>query len=252
MFTSNIDPVFFNLGPLEIRYYGIIYALGFIIAFFMLKHLSKIKKIDFSEEVLDNYIIYLVVGVVLGARIFHILFYGLNYYLTNPLEIIAVWHGGLSFHGGLVGALIAGWIFHKKHKIPFLKLADITVIPASLALALGRIGNFINAELYGKITDLSWCINFPNIAGCRHPTQIYESLAYFGLFLILWNLRNKNPPKGHYLAAFLILYSISRFLLEFTKEIDIIALGLTMGQLLSIPMFLLGIYIFTKYSEREN
>lgn len=249
MFTSNINPVFLNLGFLQIRYYGIIFALGFIITYYMIRYLSKIKKINFTDEDVDSYIIYLAVGIILGSRLFEILFYNLNYYLTNPSEIIAVWHGGLSFHGGLAGALIASWIFHKKYKIPFLNLADITIISASLALALGRVGNFINAELYGYVTNLPWCVNFPGIEGCRHPTQIYESLAYLTIFLILFNLRKKEPQKGHYFAIFLILYSVIRFLIEFLKVPEAMFLGLTMGQFLTIPMFLLGIYIFYKYKH---
>src|SRR3989344_7494538 len=146
MFTHSISPVLLNIGSFEIRYYGIIYALGFILAYFFIEKLRKEKQVDLDTE---SYLFYILLGTLIGARIFYILFYNLPFYIKNPFEILALWHGGLSFHGGLLGAAIAAYLFSRKCNIKFLKLADITSIPLAFGLFLGRIGNFLNGELYG-------------------------------------------------------------------------------------------------------
>lgn len=246
MFYHNLNPVLLNLGPLQIRYYGIIFALGFLITYFLVKSLSKKKKLPLKNSDVDSLMIYLIIGVVLGARLFEIIFYNPQYFFSNPLRMLAVWQGGLSFHGGLLGAFLATYIFCKKRKIKFLQLADILVIPASLALALGRIGNFINSELYGKITSLPWGVKFQNAEGFRHPSQIYESLKNFFIFFVLLHLNNKKHKPGFLFAMFLILYSTLRFFIEFVREPEIIICSLTMGQLLSIPVFLIGLVMLIK------
>ncbi|RMF56231.1 prolipoprotein diacylglyceryl transferase [Candidatus Woesearchaeota archaeon] len=251
MFNHNIDPVLFHLGPLEIRYYGIIYALGFIIAYFFLKRMVAEQKINLTKDDVGDLIFWIAVGVVIGARFFHVFVYNAGYYLKNPAEIIMVWHGGLSFHGGLVGAIIAAWVFCRKKKVSLLEIADIIVIPAALALSLGRIANFINAEIVGKVTDLPWCVNFPGYEGCRHPSQIYEAFKNFFIFLVLWSIRNLKLAKGSVFSIFLILYGLLRTLAEFVKDQPIIFAKLTMGQLLSIPMFFLGLFLLLHFNKIE-
>src|SRR3989338_1645725 len=196
MFMHNINPVLLRLGPFEIRYYGLFYVLGFVMAYFIIDYLAKKKKISLSKDDIADFLLYIIVGTVLGARIFYIIFYNLPFYLSNPFEMLAVWHGGLSFHGGLIGSVIAWFYFCKRKKIDFYEIADITVIPLALGLALGRIGNFINGELYGRITDVPWAVKFPDAEGFRHPSQIYESLKNFFIFGVLFFIRKKQLKDG--------------------------------------------------------
>jgi|SRR3989338_4722045 len=246
MFMHNINPVLLRLGPFEIRYYGLFYVLGFVMAYFIIDYLAKKKKISLSKDDIADFLLYIIVGTVLGARIFYIIFYNLPFYLSNPFEMLAVWHGGLSFHGGLIGSVIAGFYFCKRKKIDFYEIADITVIPLALGLALGRIGNFINGELYGRITDVPWAVKFPDAEGFRHPSQIYESFKNLLIFSTLWIIKDKKLPRGFIFWLFVVMYSALRFIVEFTREPDeqlgFIIGFLTMGQILSIAMFLTGVY----------
>jgi phosphatidylglycerol---prolipoprotein diacylglyceryl transferase len=246
MFYHNISPVFLSIGPLEIRYYGLIYALGFILTLFFLKKYSQAKKLFKNKEHPETLIFYLIIGVVIFARLFEVLFYNPSHYFTNPIEILKIWNGGLSFHGGITGAAIAVWIFAKKYKYSFLKIADLISIPAALALALGRIANFINGELYGRLTSVPWAVKFPNIDGFRHPSQLYESAKNFIIFftLLIYNRKQRNP--GVIFSLFLILYSVFRFRLEYFREPEVYIGFLTMGQALSIPLFIIGITLFVK------
>lgn len=240
MFEININPTIFTLGPFEIRYYGLIYVISFIIAYFMISYLAKKRKLKITKEDVADLLFYILIGLIVGARIFYIIFYGLKFYLANPLEMLALWHGGLSFHGGLVGILIAGWIFCRKKKIKFYDIADIIVIPAAIGLGLGRIGNFINGEVYGRITDLPWAVKFQNVEGYRHPSQFYESAKNFFIFGVLWILKDRKIPRGFIFWSFISMYGVIRFFIEFVKEPDGMFLGLTTGQWLCIPMALIG------------
>lgn len=263
MFFHNINPVLLEIGPLQIRYYGLFYALGFLIAYFLIYYLAKRKELPLTKDDVADFITYQIVGIVLGARIIYVLFYNLWFYLQNPFDIFAVWHGGLSFHGGLLGAIIGTYLFCKKKKIEFYDMADITVVPVALALALGRIGNFINAELYGRITDVSWCIDYSknkfveNLpSGCRHPSQIYESMKNLVIFAALWFIKDKKLPKGFMFWSFVALYGLLRTIVEFFRQpdeqISFIFSYFTMGQLLSFPLFLLGAYmLFRLYKNKK-
>lgn len=246
MFIHNINPVLLKIGSLEVRYYGIIYMFGFVILYFFLKRLSKEKNIVLKKDDLESFVFYTAVSVIISARLFYVVFYNLKYYLSNLFEIFAVWHGGMSFHGGLVGAFIANYLFSKKKNLNFLKIADITAIAASLALFFGRIGNFINGELYGKITNLPWAVKFQGAEGFRHPSQLYEALKNLFIFIFLFKYKNKEKPDGFLFAIFLILYSILRSFIEFFREPEIFVGSLTMGQLLNIPLFIAGLYILRK------
>lgn len=262
MFFHNINPVLLELGPLQIRYYGLFWALGFIISYLLLPYLAKLKKLNISKDDIADLLIYMIIGVVTGARLVYVLFYNLPYYLQNPFEIIALWHGGLSFHGGLIGGIFAAYFFCKRKKIDFYDLADIVVVPVALALAIGRIGNFINGELYGRITDVSWCIDYSKNqyvadlpSGCRHPSQIYESLKNFFIFAVLWFIKDKKLPKGFMFWTFVTLYGLLRTIIEFFRapdeQVGFIFNYFTMGQLLSFPLFLLGVYMLFKLHKNK-
>src|SRR3989338_600142 len=253
MFIHNIDPVLLSLGPFQIRYYGLFWLIGFVMAYFLLIHLAKKKELSVTKDDIADLLLYIIVGTVLGARIFYILVYNLPFYLSNPFEMLAIWHGGLSFHGGLIGAVAAGFLYCRRKKISFYEIADMVVIPLALGLALGRIGNFINGELYGRITDITdvpWAVKFPDAEGFRHPSQIYASLKNLVIFFALWSIKDKKLPKGFMFWLFVVMYSILRFTVEFFRQPDeqlgFIIGFLSMGQILSIIMFSIGIFFLHK------
>ena len=244
MINWNFNPELFSMGNLSVRYYGIIYVLGFILTFFYLDYQRKKQKLELSKDQIYDLILYSLIGVVFGARIFEILFWNPEYYFNNLLEIFAVWNGGMSFHGGLAGAIIAGYLFAKKNNINLLKIADLIIIPVTLSLALGRIGNLFNSEIYGTITNVSWCFNFENTAGCRHPYQIYASLFHLLSFLILLRLNKKENKRGFVFWIGILLFGIGRFILDFFRD-DQLYFGLNLGQYFSIPLILISIYILS-------
>ena len=250
MFTHNISPEIFSVGPISIRYYGLIYGLGFIAAYLFLFFQSKKGKIKITPKEIDNFVIYLIVGTIVGARLFEVIFWEPAYYFSNPSQILAIWNGGLSFHGGFVGVIIAGYLFSKKYGHSFWKLADIVSIPAIFMLALGRIANFINAELVGKVTDVSWCVVFPNQDGCRHPVQLYYALKRFIVFGWMYFLYTKNSvtqkfKDGFIFWNFVLFDNIGRFIVDFWKD-DVLHFGLTMGQILSLVLIVVSIYFIYK------
>jgi phosphatidylglycerol:prolipoprotein diacylglycerol transferase len=217
------------------------------------------KKKDFGVSKLDveNLYFYLILGLVIGARLGYVLFYDLKMYLADPLEIFAIWHGGMSFHGGLIGVLIVGILFSWKNKKSFWKIADLFIVTAPIGLGFGRIGNFINGELYGRVTQVPWAMIFPtdNDHLPRHPSQLYESALEGGvLFLILWFLKDKKLPTGGLLAIFLSLYGLFRFFVELFREPDpqlgFILGPFTMGQTLSAFMIIGGIILFLYLKRR--
>ena len=261
MFFHNINPELLQIGPFQIRYYGLFYALGFIIAYFLIYYLAKRKELSITKNDVADFLVYVIVGVVLGARFVYVVVYNPIFYLQNPFEIIAVWHGGLSFHGGLLGAITSAYIFCRRKKIAFYDLADIVVVPVALALALGRIGNFMNAELYGRITNVDWCIDYSknkfieNLpSGCRHPSQIYASIKNLAIFAVLWFIKDKKLPKGFMFWSFITLYGLFRTFIEFFRapdeQIGFIFNYFSMGQLLSIPMFLIGLYMIYRIKTK--
>jgi phosphatidylglycerol:prolipoprotein diacylglycerol transferase len=255
MFIHNIDPVLLSIGPFEIRYYGLFYFIGFIMAYFLISHLAKKKELSINKDDVADLLLYLIVGIILGARFFHVFVYNPSYYLANPSEIIAIWRGGLVFHGGLIGAIIAGLYFCKRKKTDFYELADIAVIPLALGLALGRIGNFINGELYGRLTDVSWAVKFPDAEGFRHPSQIYESFKNLLIFFTLWTIKDKKLPKGFMFWLFIVMYSVLRFIMEFFRqptEYGFIISFLTIGQIFSIIMFSVGIFFIYRVSKKNE
>jgi phosphatidylglycerol:prolipoprotein diacylglycerol transferase len=250
MFVHDINPVLFSILGLEIRYYGVIYALAFLTLFFMLTYIAKKKEIEnFSEEDVEPFLVGFIIAVIIGARLFHVFVYYPGYYLQNPADIIKIWEGGLSFHGGFILSSLWIWYFCRKKNIPFFKITDYLVIPAAFFLALGRIANFINAELVGKVTNASWAVQFPGHEEFRHPTQLYESAKNFILFgtIILLNFGKniffRKYVPGLITAIFIIGYGSLRFFIEFLKEGVTVFIGLNMGQILSIFTILFGVYL---------
>jgi phosphatidylglycerol---prolipoprotein diacylglyceryl transferase len=239
MFVNALDPVLLQFGNFQIRYYGLVWGLGFLLAYYFLN--KNRDKLELNKDDLDKYLLRLILGVFIGARLVHVLFSDWGFYSSNLLRIFYFWEGGVAFHGGLIGAAIVTHYFFKKRNVSFFKIADVLVIPAVLALALGRIANFINGELWGVTTDVSWCVQFLNVEGCRHPTQIYESMANFLIFGILFFLSNRNFKNGVVFWSFILLMGVSRFLISFLR-VDDKFLMLSDGQWFSLVMIIVALY----------
>ena len=256
MFTNNFDPVAIEIFSLEIRWYSLAYIIGILLGWFVAKKIF-IKNEDINKK-FDDYVTYLIIGIILGGRFGYILFYNLEYYLNNLFDVFKIWEGGMSFHGGLIGIIVASIIFGKRNnQNPFLYM-DIIALVAPIGIFFGRISNFINSELYGKVTNVPWSVNFIQIDNLpRHPTQIYEALLEgIILFLILFNFRNKNflLRPGLISSLFLIFYSLFRFSIEFLRvpdeQLGYLLFNLTMGQILSVIFIIAGLVLF--YFKNEN
>ncbi|UQY80888.1 Prolipoprotein diacylglyceryl transferase [Candidatus Hepatincola sp. Av] len=246
----NISPVAFSIGSLEVRWYALAYIIGALIAFWYIKVLNKQSKIisaHLATKFFDDLLFYVLIGIIVGGRLGYVLFYGLSYYLQHPLSIFALWEGGMSYHGGLLGVSLAAYLLGRKYQKSFLQITDIIAPAMPIGLFLGRIANFINGELYGKLTDVSWGVVFPNVIGPRHPSQLYE--AFFEgivLFIILYYLWHKKLYlKVGFISAYtIILYGIFRFLVEFFRVGEIYFFNLiSMGQVLSLIMIIIGLVL---------
>ena len=256
MFTNNFDPIAFQIFSLEIRWYSLAYIAGILLGWqYCKKRLIKDPKIF---DLFDDFITYLIIGIILGGRVGYALLYNPRYYLENPIEIFMIWNGGMSFHGGLLGVVIATIFFSKKHKVDKFIFLDLVALSAPIGIFFGRIANFINSELYGKPTEFFLSVKFISIDDInRHPSQLYEAfLEGIILFLILLYLRKKNYLKKPGLTSglFLIFYSIFRFIVEYFRvpdeQLGYLILNLSMGQIISLIFILLGIIIF--YFKNEN
>ncbi|MBF0296896.1 MAG: prolipoprotein diacylglyceryl transferase [Magnetococcales bacterium] len=242
----HIDPVALQLGPIAIRWYGLMYTLTFVLGWPLLQWQVRRQRLDINPERLADLVMAVLLGVILGGRFGYILFYNFSAYLENPLAILRVWEGGMSFHGGLLGVLLAGFLFARQSGVPFLSIGDLLAVVTPMGLLLGRIGNFINGELWGRPTDLPWAMVFPGAGPLpRHPSQLYEAaLEGVLLFVLLWVLGRRPRAPGFLGGVFLMGYGLCRLLVELVREPDahlgILSLGLTMGQWLSLPMLLLG------------
>lgn len=250
---QSLDPVAFSVGPFAVRWYGIAYVLGFICAGLMIWRVAKRWRIRVDEDALFTIMLCVIIGIIVGGRLGYVLFYGNGYYFEHPLEIFALNHGGMSFHGGLIGVMVAGIVAARLTHIPYLTLADLGCVAAPLGLLFGRLANFVNGELWGAPTDLPWGVVFGGTAGDmpRHPSQLYEAfLEGLVIFCVMFLLSRKRPPRprGTLFGIFLIMYGVFRFLIEFVREPDV-QLGylwggwLTMGQLLSVPLIIAGICV---------
>lgn len=247
----DIDPIILQVGPFAIRWYALAYIGGLVIGWRILIHFAKMPGSRITPQQADDFLVWATLGIILGGRLGYVLFYKPVYYLSNPQEIFMVWQGGMSFHGGFLGVIIAGYLFSKRKKIPALALADMLATVAPIGLFFGRIANFINGELYGRTTDVSWAFVFPGGGPLpRHPSQLYEAaLEGLLLFIIIYALRYSrlsNKP-GLLTGVFFLGYALARGFVELFRQPDahlgFLIGGLTMGQLLSIPMILIGIYL---------
>lgn len=242
------DPIAISLGPIAIRWYGLMYLIAFML-FMALGRLRARRQVlaGWIPRDIDDLLFYGVLGVILGGRLGYVLFYKPGHYLANPLEILAVWQGGMSFHGGFLGVLVAVWFYARNSGRRWLDVTDFIAPLVPLGLAAGRLGNFINAELVGRVTDVPWAMIFPSVDNLpRHPSQLYQfALEGLLLFALLWWFGAGSRPRGALSGAFLLGYGVLRFVAEFGREPDdflgLLALGLSMGQWLSLPMVAAGI-----------
>lgn len=255
----NIDPVLVSIGPIAIRWYGLAYVAGFIVAGLVLRSLARRWEVGLSDDDLLDIVLWSVVGLVVGARIGYVLFYGAGSYWDDPVSILAFWDGGMSFHGGLIGILLTGWIVAKKKGIPPLRLFDLGAVGAPLGIFFGRIANFINGELWGRVSDVPWAMVFPRAPGGlpRHPSQLYEALLEgLVIFIVLWVLARRKRGDGLLIGTLLVLYSVFRTFIEFFREPDVqlgfIAGPFTMGQLLTLPMLFAGVWLIWRALHQEH
>ncbi len=248
----DIDPVALNLGFLKIHWYGISYVVGILAAWFLLRYRASQLQWGFSSEQVSDLVFYAMLGIIIGGRLGSVLFYNLSYYLEHPLEVFYLQQGGMSFHGGLLGVFAAVWFFSHKFDKSFFKVTDFIAPVVPIGLGTGRIGNFINGELWGAPSDLPWAMIFPaDAAGGipRHPSQLYEAfLEGLVLFIILWVFSDRPRPARAISGLFLFGYGIFRFVVEFVRlpdaHIGYIAFDwLTMGQILSLPMIVIGMVL---------
>jgi phosphatidylglycerol:prolipoprotein diacylglycerol transferase len=247
MTFPQIDPVLVHIGPLAIRWYGLMYLLGFLAAYGLIRVLARRRQLPLTGDGAADLLFYGAVGVVAGGRLGYVLFYNPAWYLDHPLEAFAIWQGGMSFHGGLLGVVAATLLFCRRRQLSVLLTGDILVTAATVGLGLGRLGNFINGELWGRPTDLPWGIVFPGAGPLpRHPSQLYQAaLEGLLLFVILMWLHRRQAAHGVPFFTFFLGYGLCRFLVEFVRQPDahlgFLWGGATMGQLLSLPMIAFGL-----------
>jgi len=246
----DIDPIAFSIGPLAVRWYGLMYLVGFAAAWWLgVRRIGK-GTAPITRKQFDDLIFLAVLGVILGGRLGYVLFYKPGYYAAHPLEVFAVWQGGMSFHGGLLGVIVAMVFVARRQGVDFLRLMDFIAPLCPLGIAAGRLGNFINGELYGRVTDVPWGMLFRHGGDApRHPSQLYQfALEGLALFFLLWWFSSKPRARGQVSALFLVGYGVFRFIAEFGREPDaflgLLALGFTMGQWLSLPMIAAGVALF--------
>ncbi len=247
-FVVNFDPAIFSIGPIQLRWYGLMYVVGFVVATYIYKRLIRENLFHAKEKDVDVLITYLLIGLFLGARIFYVFLYNWSFYSQNLLDIIAVWKGGLSYHGGLTGIIVGALLWAKKYRVLKLNILDASVIAASQGPFFGRLGNFLNGELYGRMSDVPWAMVFPHAGPYpRHPSQLYESIFEAGVvFLILWFNRGQMLKRPGFLGGlYLILYGVARFIIEFFREPDeqlgyLLFATFTMGHILCFLMIAAG------------
>ena len=256
MFINNFDPVAFQIISFEIRWYSLAYILGIIIGWILCKKIL-IKNLDINQK-FDDYITYLIIGIIIGGRLGYVLFYNFSYYINNIVDIFKIWQGGMSFHGGLLGIIIASILFAKKNNQDLFVYTDLVSLVAPIGIFFGRLANFINSELYGKVTEVPWAVTFVQVDNLsRHPSQLYEAI-FEGiiLFILLLYFRSKNflAKPGLISGLFLIFYSVFRFCIEFFRvpdqQIGYLIFNLTMGQIISLVFIMIGTIVF--YLKNEN
>jgi len=254
----NINPVFLELGPLQFRWYGLMYLIGLTSAYFLIKRRVESSSLSMTKNQVYDMIVWAAFGVFIGGRLGYTLFYNFSYYMQHPASIVAVWEGGMSFHGGLIGVIVALFWFSQRQNIPAYQVADLAAAVTPIGLGFGRIGNFINGELYGRATDVDWCMVFPSGGpACRHPSQLYEAgLEGLFLFTLIWIVNKTTPPPGTLFWTFITGYGVCRMIVEYVREPDahlgFILGSFSMGQLLSLPMIVVGVIMLAIGYQRKT
>lgn len=250
-----ISPIIFSIGPVAIRWYSMAYLVGIISAWLLVRRQINLYKIPITKENLEDLVFDVTMGIILGGRLGYVLFYGHSLFWEHPLEIFAIWNGGMSFHGGIIGVILAIFYFAHQIKMPFLRVTDLVVLYVPIGIFLGRLANFVNDELWGRVTDVAWAVRFPNGGYLpRHPSQIYESLTegvlMFIILNVLWRYRWVREKTGFVSGMFAFLYALFRISMEPFREPDQ-QLGyffnsVTMGQILSLPFLLIGLWVMAR------
>lgn len=248
-----ISPIMFEIGPVAIRWYSMAYLFGLLIGWFLLSRNVQKNNLKLSKENMEDLVFYVTLGIILGGRLGYVLFYGNGVFWRHPLQIFAIWHGGMSFHGGIAGVIISLWVYARKIKMPFLQVTDLVVLYVPIGIFLGRLANFVNDELWGRPSDVPWAVKFPSGGYVpRHPSQLYEALAEGVVMFIvlnwLWRYKSVREKTGLVSAVFAILYAVFRMSMEQFRQPDA-QLGfffdfITMGQMLSLPLLIAGLVVF--------
>ncbi len=266
---EHIKPTILTIGSFQLRYYGLMYIVAFAIVYYLVLYRVRTEKLGYSKDTINSYFIWAILGVVIGGRLGYILFYNFKYFIANPLEIVIPFDfsngchftgiSGMSYHGGVIGVILFSSLFCNKNKVNFWRLADLLCPAIPLGYTFGRLGNFINGELYGRVTDVPWGMYFPldPTHQLRHPSQLYEAIFEgIFLFMLLWNLRKIKVFDGFFLSLYLIGYGFVRFFIEFVRQPDsqlgFILGPLTMGQILCIVMVLGGIFIIIRKASHDS
>ena len=256
-----ISPIIVQIGPLALRWYSMAYLFGILFGWWLAAKRIKKYQIPLTKNNLEDIVFYFTLGVILGGRLGYVLAYGTEKFWLNTIEIFAVWHGGMSFHGGIVGVIIAMYLAAKHVNFSFLKLTDFTAPLVPVGIFLGRLANFVNDELWGRVTNVAWAVRFPNGGYLpRHPSQLYEAclegVVLFVILNLMWTNKQCRERKGFISGAFLLGYALFRMLLEQFREPDaqlgFLWSGVTMGQLLSLPALLGGVYLLSKAKSEQN
>lgn len=244
--------IFLAVGPVLVHWYGIMYAVAFLLGMWMFPKLLKMADIEMSAKDRETFVLWVFFGVLFGGRLGFVMFYGGSYFLEHPAKILAVWEGGMSSHGGFIGVFLALLLFASRKHVDLFRLADVLVIPAAIGLALGRLGNFINGELYGTVTTLPWGMTFPAAEGVRHPTQLYalfkDTLIASVCYLHLSSYAHSHITSGRTAGYFLILYGVLRFIVEIFRDqpygfVNILGTDVSRGQLLTLPLVCAGVIV---------
>ena len=258
LIAPDINPIALSLGPIKVHWYGLMYVIGFSSVWWLAGRRAQQPGSGWTRDQVADIVVYGAFGAILGGRIGYVLFYNLDVYLANPLSILRVWDGGMSFHGGFTGVMLAMWLWGRKQKKTFLEVADFIAPWAPIGLGAGRVGNFINQELWGRVTDVPWGVVFRDAGALpRHPSQLYQAaLEGLALFIILWLFSRKPRPVGAVAGMLALGYGVFRFVVEFVREPDT-QLGFvwgvfTMGQLLSLPMIIAGAVVLVWAYTRKH
>jgi phosphatidylglycerol:prolipoprotein diacylglycerol transferase len=252
------NPIAFSLGPLTVHWYGLMYVIGIFIAWKVGDYLLTHYKNGITPKILDDSIVYVIIGIVVGGRLGHVLFYDPGMFLRNPLEVFMTWHGGMSFHGGVLGVILAVVLYCRKVKAPFFALMDIYACVVPIGLFFGRIGNFINGELWGRVTDVPWAVILPYPDHQpRHPSQLYEAalegVVLFIITLLCWTRTDLRHKRGRLVGVFSLGYALARSFCELFREPDAFILGpITIGQLLSIPLLGIGWFLLRRPVDKND